>query len=58
MVSGSAKGEVKPWDIHMDNPVRGFPAPTMRTLSVREHVPIIATCKIPLFALYLYFYKC
>jgi len=58
LVYGSAKGEVKLWDIYMDNPVRGFQACTMRTLGVREHVPIIATCEIPHFALYLYFYKC
>ncbi|PWW72919.1 hypothetical protein C7212DRAFT_354532 [Tuber magnatum] len=45
LVSGSATGEVKLWDIRMDNPVRGFLAHTkgMRSLSVHEHAPIIAT---------------
>lgn len=45
LVSGSATGEVKLWDIRMDSPVRGFLAHTkgMRSLSVHEHAPIIAT---------------
>jgi len=49
LVSGSATGEVKLWDIRMDNPVRGFLAHTkgMRSLSVHEHAPIIATYNIP-----------
>ena len=50
LVSGSATGEVKLWDIRMDNPVRGFLAHTkgMRSLSVHEHAPIIATYNNPI----------
>ncbi|KAA8914605.1 raptor N-terminal caspase like domain-containing protein [Sphaerosporella brunnea] len=45
LVSGSATGEVKLWDIRMDQPVRKFLAHTkgMRNMSVHEHAPVIAT---------------
>jgi len=49
LVSGSATGEVKLWDIRMDNPVRGFLAHTKGTrgLSIHEHAPITATYNSP-----------
>ncbi|KAH8148186.1 uncharacterized protein LAJ45_07638 [Morchella importuna] len=45
LVSGSATGEVKLWDIRMDSPIKSFLAHTkgMRSLSVHEHAPVIAT---------------
>lgn len=45
LVSGSVTGEVKLWDIRMDSPVKNFLAHTkgMRSLSVHEHAPVIAT---------------
>ena len=45
LVSGSATGEVKLWDIRMESPVKSFLAHTkgMRNLSVHEHAPVIAT---------------
>jgi len=45
LVSGSATGEVKLWDIRIDSPVKSFLAHTkgMRNLSVHEHAPVIAT---------------
>lgn len=45
LVSGSATGEVKLWDIRMDSPVKSFTAHTkgMRNLGVHEHAPVIAT---------------
>jgi len=60
LVSGSSAGEVKLWGILTDNPVRGFLAhiKSMRSLSVHEHAPIIATYNSPTFPLYFYFYKC
>jgi hypothetical protein len=49
LVSGSATGEVKLWDIRMDSPVRKFLAHTkgMRNMSVHEHAPVIATYGLP-----------
>jgi len=49
LVSGSAGGEVKLWDIRMDSPVKQFVAHTkgMRNLSVHEHAPVIATSVNP-----------
>ena len=46
LVSGSATGEVKLWDIRAGSPVKSFLAHTkgMRNLGVHEHAPIIATC--------------
>jgi WD40 repeat protein len=45
LVSGSATGEVKLWDIRMESPIRSFLAHTkgMRSLGVHEHAPVIAT---------------
>ncbi|KAI5779073.1 putative TORC1 growth control complex subunit Kog1 [Geopyxis carbonaria] len=45
LVSGGVTGEVKLWDIRMDSPVKNFLAHTkgMRSLSVHEHAPVIAT---------------
>lgn len=45
LVSGTVTGEVKLWDIRMDSPVRSLSAHTkgMRSLSVHEHAPVIAT---------------
>lgn len=45
LVSGSATGEVKLWDIRMESPIRSFSAHTkgMRSLGVHEHAPVIAT---------------
>ena len=45
LVSGSRNGEVRLWDIRMNNSV-GFvrvPGETMRTLGVHEHAPVFAT---------------
>lgn len=46
LVSGSAIGEVKLWDIRMSDPIKSFSAHTkgMRSLSVHEHAPVIASC--------------
>ena len=51
LVSGSATGEVKLWDIRMDNPVRGFLAHTkgMRSLSVMSMLPLSPCIITPLF---------
>lgn len=45
LVSGSAAGEIKLWDIRCDMPVKSFVAHTkgMRSMSVHEHAPVIAT---------------
>ncbi|KAI5786219.1 raptor N-terminal caspase like domain-containing protein [Pyronema domesticum] len=45
LVSGAATGEVKLWDIRMDQPVKSFNAHSkgMRNLAVHEHAPVIAT---------------
>ena len=45
LVTGSATGEVKLWDIRMDAPVKSFGAHAngMRNMSVHEHAPVIAT---------------
>ncbi|TGZ82850.1 hypothetical protein EX30DRAFT_354182 [Ascodesmis nigricans] len=45
LVSGSVTGEVKLWDIRMEGSVGGWTAHTkgMRSLSVHEHAPVIAT---------------
>jgi len=45
LVSGCRSGEVKLWDIRMDQSVKTIQATTdhLRTLSVHEHAPIFAT---------------
>ncbi|KAI9669540.1 MAG: hypothetical protein M1817_004659 [Caeruleum heppii] len=45
LVSGSRNGEVKLWDLRMDQPFRTFQATrdTLRSLSVHEHAPVFAT---------------
>jgi regulator-associated protein of mTOR len=49
LVSGSATGEVKLWDIRMDSPIRKFSAHSkgMRNMGVHEHAPVIATYEFP-----------
>lgn len=44
LVSGSRNGEVKLWDLRMDNPVSTAYATrdTVRTLSVHEHAPVFS----------------
>lgn len=45
LVSGSRGGDVKLWDIRMEQPLREIVATrdTLRTLSVHEHAPVFAT---------------
>lgn len=45
LVSGSRNGEVKLWDLRMDQELQTIKATrtTMRTLSVHEHAPVFAT---------------
>lgn len=47
LVSGSVSGDVMLWDIRMDSSLRQFVAHShrngMRSLSVHEHAPVIAT---------------
>lgn len=45
LVSGSRNGEIRLWDIRMDEPLRTITATrdTLRTLSVHEHAPVFAT---------------
>lgn len=45
LVSGSRNGEIKLWDIRMKEQIRHFVATknTLRTLSVHEHAPVLAT---------------
>ena len=44
LITGSRNGEVKLWDIRMDEPLRTIEATTdtLRTLSVHEHAPVFA----------------
>ena len=45
LVSGSRNGEIKLWDLRMDDPIQTIRAAkdTLRTLSVHEHAPVFAT---------------
>ena len=45
LVSGSRSGEIKLWDIRKDEPLHTIRATkdTLRTLSVHEHAPVLAT---------------
>ena len=45
LISGSRNGEIKLWDIRMEEPLKTFVATrdTVRTLSVHEHAPVFAT---------------
>lgn len=53
LISGSRNGEIRLWDIRMDNPVGAIRAmkETLRTLSVHEHAPVFAWYFPPYFHL-------
>ena len=45
LVSGSRNGEIKLWDMRIDEPLSNITATrdTLRTLSVHEHAPVLAS---------------
>ena len=45
LVSGSRNGEIKLWDLRMNDSIQTIRATqdTLRTLSVHEHAPVFAT---------------
>jgi len=44
LISGGRNGEVRLWDLRMDNPISTIYATkdTLRTLSVHEHAPVFS----------------
>lgn len=44
LISGSRNGEIRLWDLRMDEPIDGVQATksTLRTLSVHEHAPVFS----------------
>ena len=57
LVSGSRNGEIRLWDLRMDNPISTLYATkdTLRTLSVHEHAPVFMVYVIYLLTLPLEF---
>lgn len=49
LISGSRNGEIRLWDLRMDNPLSTIYATkdTLRTLSVHEHAPVFSVYVFP-----------